>query len=78
MRTEEDKLRNYLRVKGLKLTPQRQLILKEAFSTKRKSARSTSSSPRSTGFKLRATVADVAKVGNNFFTSLLQIRSICI
>jgi len=35
MRAEKDKLRNYLRVKGLKFTPQRQLILKEAFSTHR-------------------------------------------
>ncbi|MBT9132060.1 transcriptional repressor [candidate division NPL-UPA2 bacterium Unc8] len=35
MRIEKDKLRDYLRVNGLKFTPQRQLILKEAFSTHR-------------------------------------------
>ncbi len=35
MRIGEDKLRNYLRAKGLKFTPERQLILREVFSTHR-------------------------------------------
>lgn len=35
MNLAEDKLRDYLRPKGLKFTPERQLILKEVFSTHR-------------------------------------------
>lgn len=33
MKDEEKKFREYLRLKGLKFTPQRELILREAFST---------------------------------------------